>query len=160
MRFIVCAVGHRMPAWVSAAFGDYARRLARETPVDLIEVRPAPRPAKIASAAQIARSITVEAGRIRAALPTGCTVVALDEKGQSFTSLEFARRLERWRREGRDVAFVIGGADGLDAELKRGASLLLSLSSLTLPHQLVRVLLAEQLYRGVSLLHNHPYHRE
>ena len=156
----MCAVGHRMPAWVNAAFGDYVRRLPRETPVDLIEVRPAPRPAKIASVAQISRSMTAEAGRIRAALPARCTVVALDEKGKSFTSVEFAQRIERWRREARDVAFVIGGADGLDPELKRGASLLLSLSSLTLPHRLVRVLLAEQLYRGVSLLHNHPYHRE
>jgi 23S rRNA (pseudouridine1915-N3)-methyltransferase len=160
MKFIVCAVGHRMPAWVDAAFGDYVRRLPRETPVDLIEVRPPPRPLKTASAAQIARSMAAEAGRIRAALPAGCTVVALDEKGKSFTSVEFAQRLERWRREARDVAFVIGGADGLDPELKRRASLLLSLSSLTLPHRLVRVLLAEQLYRGVSLLHNHPYHRE
>ena len=160
MKFIVCAIGHRMPAWVDAAFGDYVRRLPREIPVDLIEVRPPPRPLKTASAAQIARSMAAEAGRIRAALPAGCTVVALDEKGQSFTSVEFAQRLERWRREARDVAFVIGGADGLDPELKRRASLLLSLSSLTLPHRLVRVLLAEQLYRGVSLLHNHPYHRE
>jgi len=160
MKFIVCAVGHRMPAWVDAAFGDYVRRLPRELPVDLIEVRPPPRPLKTASAAQIARSMAAEAGRIRAALPAGCTMVALDEKGKSFTSLEFAQRLERWRREARDVAFVIGGADGLDPELKRRASLLLSLSSLTLPHRLVRVLLAEQLYRGVSLLHNHPYHRE
>ena len=160
MKFIVCAVGHRMPAWVDAAFGDYVRRLPRELPIDLIEVRPPPRPLKKASAAQIVRTMAAEAGRIRAALPAGCTMVALDEKGKSFTSVQFAQRLERWRREARDVAFVIGGADGLDPELKRGASLLLSLSSLTLPHRLVRVLLAEQLYRGVSLLHNHPYHRE
>ncbi|HTO44281.1 MAG TPA: 23S rRNA (pseudouridine(1915)-N(3))-methyltransferase RlmH [Burkholderiales bacterium] len=160
MKFIVCAVGHRMPAWVDAAFGDYVRRLPRELPIDLIEVRPPPRPLKKASAAQIARTMAAEAGRIRAALPAGCTMVALDEKGKSFTSVQFAQRLERWRREARDVAFVIGGADGLDPELKRHASLLLSLSSLTLPHRLVRVLLAEQLYRGVSLLHNHPYHRE
>jgi 23S rRNA (pseudouridine1915-N3)-methyltransferase len=160
MRFIVCAVGHRMPAWVKVAFGDYVRRMPRETPIDLIEVRPAPRPAKTGSASQIAKSMTAERERIRAALPADCIVVALDERGKSFTSVELARRLERWRREARDVAFVIGGADGLDPELKHGASLLLSLSSLTLPHQLVRVLLAEQLYRGISLLHNHPYHRE
>jgi len=160
MRFIVCAVGHRMPAWVNATFGEYVRRLPREIPVDLIEVRPAPRPAKAASTAQIARSMATEAKRIRAALPAGCTVVALDEKGKSFTSVEFAQRLDRWRREARDVAFVIGGADGLAPELKHAASLVLSLSSLTLPHRLVRVLLAEQLYRGVSLLQNHPYHRE
>jgi 23S rRNA (pseudouridine1915-N3)-methyltransferase len=160
MKFIVCAVGHRMPAWVIAAFEDYVRRIPREIPVRLIEVRPAPRPAKPAGAAQVGISMTAEAARILAALPARCTVVALDEKGRSFTSLEFAQRLERWRREANDVAFVIGGADGLDPDFKRRASLLLSLSPLTLPHQLVRVLLAEQLYRGVSLLHNHPYHRK
>jgi 23S rRNA (pseudouridine1915-N3)-methyltransferase len=160
MRFIVCAVGHRMPAWVNAAFDDYVRRMPRETPIDLIEVRPAPRAAKAANAGQIAKGMATEGERIRAALPDRCTMVALDEKGKSLTSVEFAQRLERWQREARDVAFVIGGADGLDPELKHGASLLLSLSSLTLPHQLVRVLLAEQLYRGASLLRNHPYHRE
>jgi 23S rRNA (pseudouridine1915-N3)-methyltransferase len=109
---------------------------------------------------EMKKIVAVEGARIRAALAPGCAVVALDERGRSFTTSQFARRLESWRREGRDVAFVIGGADGLEPGLKLSASLLLSLSSLTLPHQLVRVLLAEQLYRGVSLLHNHPYHRE
>src|SRR5262245_34775769 len=140
MKFFVCAVGHRMPAWVNAAFGDYIRRMPRDVSIALIEVRPASRPAKATSATLIAKSIAAEGERIRAALPAGCTVVALDEKGKSFTSVEFARRIERWRREARDVALVIGGADGLDPELKHGASLLLSLSPLTFPHQLVRVL--------------------
>jgi 23S rRNA (pseudouridine1915-N3)-methyltransferase len=104
--------------------------------------------------------MAAEAGRIRAALPDGCELVALDERGKSFTTTQFAKMMEGWRQGGRDVAFVIGGADGLDAGLKKSAGLLLSLSSFTLPHQLVRVLLAEQLYRGAALLHNHPYHRE
>jgi len=160
MRLIVCSVGHRMPAWVSAGFNDYARRMPREMPIDLIEVRPERRPAKAASPAQRATMVAAEAVRIRAALPRGCAMVALDETGKSFTTSEFARRLADFRREGRDVAFVIGGADGLDPGLKQGAALLLSLSTLTLPHQLVRVLLAEQLYRCISLLQNHPYHRE
>lgn len=160
MRLIVCSVGHRVPAWVNAGFGDYARRMPREMPIELIEVRPERRPAKVASQAETAKIVAAEAVRIYAALPRSCAVVALDEKGTSFTTSEFTRRLEDFRRAGRDVAFVIGGADGLDQGLKRSASLLLSLSALTLPHQLVRVLLAEQLYRGVSLLHHHPYHRE
>lgn len=160
MRFIVCSVGHRMPAWVSAGFNDYVRRMPREMPIDLIEVRPERRPAKAVSPAQRATMLAAEAARIRAALPRGCTMVALDQTGRSFTTSEFARRLADFRREGRNVAFVIGGADGLDPGLKQSAALLLSLSALTLPHQLVRVLLAEQLYRGISLLHNHPYHRE
>jgi 23S rRNA (pseudouridine1915-N3)-methyltransferase len=156
----VCSVGHRMPAWVNAGFVDYARRMPREMPIELIEVRPERRPAKTASQAEIAKIVAAEAVRIYAALPPSCAVVALDQTGRSFTTNEFTSRLERFRRDGRDVAFVVGGADGLDRALKQSASLLLSLSELTLPHQLVRVLLAEQLYRGVSLLHHHPYHRE
>ena len=149
-----------MPAWVSAGFDNYARRMPREMPIQLIEVRPERRPAKAPSPASLARMVAAEANRIRAALPSGCTLVALDEAGRSFTTGQFARRLENFRWEGRDLAFVIGGADGLDQGLKQSAALLLSLSALTLPHQLVRVLLVEQLYRGVSLLHHHPYHRE
>jgi 23S rRNA (pseudouridine1915-N3)-methyltransferase len=145
---------------VSAGFDDYARRMPRETPMHLIEVRPERRPAKAPSPASLARMLATEAIRIHAALPPVCTVVALDEAGSSFTTSQFARRLEAFRREGRDVAFVIGGADGLDQGLKQSAALLLSLSPLTLPHQLVRVLLVEQLYRCASLLHQHPYHRE
>ena len=160
MRLIVCCVGQRAPAWVSAGFDDYARRMPREMPIHLVEVRPERRPAKAPGAASLARMVTLEAERIRAALPSACTVVALDETGRSFTTSQFARRLEEFRREGRDVAFVIGGADGLDKGLKQSAALLLSLSTMTLPHQLVRVLLVEQLYRGASLLQHHPYHRE
>ena len=160
MKLILCAVGHRMPAWVSAGFEDYARRMPREMPIELIEIRPEQRPAKTASAALTAKIMAAEAGRIRAALPDGGEVVALDERGKSLTTAQFARMMESWRQHGCDVAFIIGGADGLDAGLKKSAGLLLSLSSFTLPHQLVRVLLAEQLYRGAALLHNHPYHRE
>ena len=160
MKLILCAVGHRMPPWVGAGFEDYARRMPREMPIELIEIRPEQRPAKAASTAQIAKIMAAEGTRIRAALPTDCALVALDERGKSFTTSQFAQQLERWRQGGRDVGFVIGGADGLDAGLKASADLLLSLSSFTLPHQLVRVVLAEQLYRGAALLHNHPYHRE
>jgi 23S rRNA (pseudouridine1915-N3)-methyltransferase len=149
-----------MPAWVNAGFEDYIRRMPREMPVELIEIRPERRPAKTASAAQMARIMAAEAGRIMAVLPADCELVALDERGKALTTSQLARTMEDWRRNGRDVAFVIGGADGLDAGLKKSAGLLLSLSSFTLPHQLVRVLLAEQLYRGAALLHNHPYHRE
>jgi 23S rRNA (pseudouridine1915-N3)-methyltransferase len=104
--------------------------------------------------------LEAEARRIRAALPAGCRTVALDEHGKTFTTAELARLLQDWMHEGGDTAFVIGGADGLQPALKRDAPLTLSLSRMTLPHQLVRVLLAEQLYRSISLLHGHPYHRE
>src|SRR5262245_49056653 len=122
MKFLVCAVGHRMPAWVSAGFEDYARRMPREMPVELIEIRPEQRLPK-ASAAQNARIMAAEAVRIHAALPPDCLLIALDERGKSLTTAQFARLMEDWRQDGRDVAFVIGGADGLDSGLKKSAGL-------------------------------------
>jgi len=158
MKLIVCAVGHRMPGWVAAGFQAYAGRMPRETALELVEVRPEPRPDK-PSPAIITKIMAAEAQRVLACLPAGCRTVALDERGKPVTSEQLAGLLREWMREGNDVAFVIGGADGLDVQLKSRASLLLSLSSLTLPHQLARVLLAEQLYRASSMLRNHPYHR-
>jgi 23S rRNA (pseudouridine1915-N3)-methyltransferase len=106
------------------------------------------------------RILAAEGERILAAIPPGSVKVALDERGKAQTTAELARRLADWMQQGRDVAFLIGSADGLDRGLKAGADLLLALSAMTLPHALVRVLLAEQLYRAVSLNQNHPYHRE
>jgi 23S rRNA (pseudouridine1915-N3)-methyltransferase len=159
LRLLVLAVGNRMPAWVSAGFEEYARRMPRESPLHLLEIRPERRPAGDATLGHVARMLKSEAERLRAVVPAGAFVVGLDERGQSYDTQRFARLLEGWLREGRDVAFLIGGADGLEPGLKRSAHLLLSLSAMTLPHQLVRVLLAEQLYRAASLLRNHPYHR-
>ncbi len=158
MRLLILAVGHKMPAWVSMGFEDYARRMPRDMPLQLVEIRPQPR-SGAATPAQIDRMLKLEAQRLRAAVPAGATSVALDERGRAASTEELARRLEGWRQAGSDVAFLIGGADGLDTELKRSAQLMLSLSAMTLPHQLVRVLLAEQLYRAASLLQGHPYHR-
>jgi len=158
MRLIVCAVGHRMPAWIAAGFAEFAGRMPREAAIQLIEVRPESRPAK-PSPAIITKIMAAEGKRMLACLPEDCLTVALDERGRSATTAQLAQMMQDWMRAGRDVAFLIGGADGLDERVKQDASLTLSLSSMTLPHQLVRVLLAEQLYRAVSLLHNHPYHR-
>lgn len=146
-----------MPAWVTAGFAEYAKRMPREMPLQLKELKPAQRSN---AAGDVGRWLQAEAGRIRDAMPAGASRVVLDEHGRSFPTRRLAEHLERWRRDGRDVAFVIGGADGLAPEIKGGADLLWSLSPLTLPHGLVRVVLAEQLYRAASLLANHPYHRE
>lgn len=159
MRLLILAVGHKMPAWVSMGFEDYARRMPRDTPLQLVEVRPQPRSKGVDVPAQIDRMLKLEAQRLRSAIPAGATCVALDEHGKTASTQDLARWLEGWRREGADVAFLIGGADGLELELKQSAHLMLSLSAMTLPHQLVRVLLAEQLYRAASLLQGHPYHR-
>jgi 23S rRNA (pseudouridine1915-N3)-methyltransferase len=160
VKLHLLAVGHRMPAWVATGFEDYARRFPRDTPLLLREIRPEPRGTAEPSPALVERLLRSEATRLRNALPAGAVAVALDERGEALTTRQFAQMLSRWLPEGRDLAFLVGGADGLDPEIKRSAQVVLSLSAMTLPHQLVRVLLAEQLYRAVSLLRNHPYHRD
>lgn len=159
MKLSVLAVGHRMPAWVTAGFTEYAQRMPREMSLHLKEVKPAQRSSG-AGPGDVVRWLQTEAERIAAATPAAAQRIVLDEHGQGFPTRTLAMRLERWRSDGRDLAFIIGGADGLAPELKARADLLWSLSPLTLPHGLVRVVLAEQLYRAVSMLSNHPYHRE
>jgi len=155
MQFVIAAVGHRMPSWIEAGFDEYARRMPPESRIQLKEIKPVER-----SGGRSADTVmAAERTRIEAALPKGACVVALDERGRDLTSVQLAEAMQRWRGEGRDVAFVIGGADGLDAGFKAGADMLLRISSLTLPHGMVRVLLAEQLYRAWSITQNHPYHR-
>ena len=155
MKLRIVALGHRMPAWVDAGFNDYARRMPRDLRVELTALKPESRSQGKSAAALLA----AEARHIGAACKDA-RVIALDEHGKSWTTRELASRLEAWRADARDVAFVIGSADGLDASVKHGAAHTVALSALTLPHGLVRVLLAEQLYRAVSLLSAHPYHRD
>jgi 23S rRNA (pseudouridine1915-N3)-methyltransferase len=159
MKFQVAAVGHRMPTWIDVGFDEYARRLPRGLRIELTEIKPAVRTAS-PSKALVKQWQTLEVERIRAAMPAHSVCVVLDERGKGLTTAALARQIERWRQEARDVVFVIGGADGTTAELQQSAALLWSLSPLTLPHGLCRVILAEQIYRAVSLLAGHPYHRE
>jgi 23S rRNA (pseudouridine1915-N3)-methyltransferase len=156
MKFLVASVGHKMPEWISAGFNEYAKRMPREARIELLEIKPEPR----TGGKTTAQIMQAEAQRIEAALPASCLRIALDERGAAWTTRQLADRIQSWMGEGRDVAFIIGGADGLHPSVKDGAQQLLALSALTLPHAMVRVLLAEQLYRAHSLLHNHPYHRE
>jgi 23S rRNA (pseudouridine1915-N3)-methyltransferase len=143
-----------MPAWVTAGFAEYARRLPRDCVLQLLELKPEPRD----RGKTVAQMLAAEAARIRAACGD-CSIVALDERGSGWTTRQLADNLQQWRDAGANVAFVIGSADGLDAALKRTAAVRLALSAMTLPHGLVRVLLAEQLYRAASLSAGHPYHR-
>jgi 23S rRNA (pseudouridine1915-N3)-methyltransferase len=156
MRLVVVAVGHRLPAWTRAGFDEFARRMPRELPLELIEVKAEARNAGKAPLAMM----EAEAGRIETVLPSRCRRVILDEHGADFTSAALARRLEEWRCGGEDIAFIIGGPDGLAPVFKASAHESIRLSSLTLPHALVRPLLAEALYRAWSITRNHPYHRE
>ena len=156
MKLIVAAVCARPPEWVAAGWTEYAKRLPRELPLELLEIRPAPRTSGKTAQAMLAQ----EATRIEAQLPAGCRRIALDERGDAPTTRKLAERLAKWMASGDDVAFIIGGPDGLDARIKSTAHETMRLSSLTLPHALVRVILAEALYRAASLLKGHPYHRD
>jgi 23S rRNA (pseudouridine1915-N3)-methyltransferase len=156
VKLVVVAVGLKMPRWVDEAFTEYAKRMPRTAKLELVAVRPEPR----VEGRTVEQMLGLEAARIAAAVPDRARTVALDERGREFTSAALARWLEHRLREGIDTAFLIGGPDGLAPRLKDKAETLMRLSAMTLPHGLVRVLLAEQIYRAMSILRNHPYHRE
>lgn len=156
MRLLLVAVGDRLPAWAEAAYTEYAKRMPRNARIELKALRPDPRGAGRTPE----QSMAAEGARILAAIPPGARRIVLDERGRDLTTRDLARLIEHWRADGRDCAFVIGGADGLAPEVRRDADSTIRLSSMTLPHALARVLLAEQLYRAVSILENHPYHRD
>ncbi len=154
MKIRVVTVGHRPPAWVTEAVSDYSSRLPREFELQWQEIKPLARTSTTA-----AKAMALEAQAIRQALPDRCRLVILDERGEDLDSARFGQRFSRWRDNGDAIAIVIGGADGIAPELKAQADEALRLSSMTLPHALVRVVLAEQIFRAWSLLANHPYHR-
>lgn len=155
MRLCIVAVGQRMPEWAEQAYADYARRFPPELKLELRAVRTQVRSGQTRQAL-----LAAEATRIEAALPKAAWRVVLDEHGRALRTEGLAQRLAAWMQGGRDVAFLIGGPDGLAPALIGAADETLRLSDLTLPHAMVRVLLAEQLYRAWSMLAHHPYHRE
>lgn len=155
MQLIIAAVGHKMPAWISTGFNEYAKRMPPELRIQLKEIKPVDRTGN----GNTAGAIATESDRIEAAIPRDSCRIALDERGRDLTTIELSTYLLKWQQEGRDVTFIIGGADGLDPKIKSKAVMLLRISSLTLPHGMVRVMLAEQLYRAWSITQNHPYHR-
>jgi len=156
MKLIIVSVGHKMPDWITTGFNEYAKRMPREAKIEILEIRPEPR----STGKSVKQILAAEAQRILAVLPQDCLRIAMDEHGEQPTTGKLAEQMQEWMREGRDVAFIIGGADGLDVAVKQAAHRQMALSALTLPHAMVRVLLAEQLYRAHSMMHNHPYHRE
>lgn len=156
MNITVLAVGTKMPSWVQAAVNDYGKRFTQEIRFQIKEIKPEKRGAGV----NAVQGMAAEEKRILAAIPAQSFVVVLDEHGQSPTSIQLANWLRDWQEQGQHVCFIIGGADGLTDTVKARARLIMRLSSLTLPHGMVRVMLTEQLYRAQSILHNHPYHRE
>lgn len=155
MKLKILSVGHKMPSWVELACAEYLKRMPRELATEIIEIKPDKR----ASGKNSEVVQEAEAKRILEIVNKDYLIV-LDERGQSVTSLQLATKMQHWQTLGRDVALVIGGADGIHATLKQKADWLWSLSSLTMPHGLVRVMLSEQLYRAYTVIQNHPYHKE
>jgi rRNA large subunit m3Psi methyltransferase RlmH len=155
MRIKIVSFGQRLPIWINQGVAEYLNRLPRDWSVDLVELKPEPR----GQGKSIAQILTLEARRVLASCENAVKIV-LDERGQSWTTRQLADHMTQWRLAARDVSLIVGSADGLDASLKKEADQRWSLSPLTLPHGIVRIVLAEQLYRAVSLLNNHPYHRE
>ena len=156
MQLLVAAVGQRMPAWVQQGWAEYAGRFPRGLSLELREI-PLARRGRNAAIDTLRET---EGRALLAAVPAGHRIVALDECGDQWTTVELARRLELWMREERGVCFLVGGPDGLTDDCRKAARDLWGLSRLTLPHAMVRVLLAEQLYRAWTVTQNHPYHRE
>lgn len=155
MKARLLAVGERAPPWVAQGFAEYQKRLSHWLPLELVEIAPGLR----GRGRDAARAQSDESQRVVSALPKHAHVVLLDGRGRAHDSAALARRLEAWRQQGRDLAFLIGGPEGHGEETLAKADELWSLGPLTLPHMLVRLLVAEQLYRAASLLANHPYHR-
>ena len=145
-----------MPAWVQTAWDEYAKRLPADCALELREIKPEPR----TSGKTPAQMMAAEAKRIDAAIGSQPLRIALDERGRDLTTRALSEHLQTWRNSGGDVAIIVGGPDGLDPDLKKSCQGMIRLSSLTLPHPMVRVVLSEQLYRAWAILTNHPYHRD
>jgi 23S rRNA (pseudouridine1915-N3)-methyltransferase len=155
VKILILAVGHRMPDWVLTAWDDYAKRMPADWSISLKEIKPEPR----TSGKTPQQMMLAEAKRIEAAIPDQTLRIALDEHGRDFTTQMFASKLQSWHNSSQNIAIIIGGADGLDPNLKSSCEGLIRLSSMTMPHPMVRVFLVEQIYRAWSILVNHPYHR-
>ncbi len=155
MHLRILAIGERMPSWVAEGFAEYRKRLSRELPVELVEIKPGLR----GKGRDDARAIVDEGAAVLAALPRDTHVVALDGRGTPWSSEQLAAQVAQWRMAGRDVAILIGGPDGHARDVLARANQRWSLGPLTLPHMLVRLLLVEQLYRATTIIAGHPYHR-
>jgi 23S rRNA (pseudouridine1915-N3)-methyltransferase len=156
MRLTLYAVGNKMPSWVAQGFNEYSRRFPRDVSFHLVEITPGKR----GKNADISRILEKEGQQLLAAIPKGNRIVTLEVEGKPWTTPQLAQQLERWQLDGRDVALLVGGPEGLSPACIKASEQKWSLSALTLPHPMVRVIVAESLYRAWSVNTNHPYHRE
>ncbi len=155
MRILLLAVGQKMPVWIEQGYQEYAQRMPAEARLELKEIAPGKR----GKNADIKRIVDDEGQRLIAAIPRSAHIVVLDVDGRGHSTEQLAQRMDDWMHSGQDICLLVGGPEGLSAECRALADEKWSLSPLTFPHPLVRVILAEQLYRAWSVLRNHPYHR-
>jgi len=155
LKALLISVCDKLPGWVKDGFTDYQSRLKQSVPLEVLDLSLGQR----GKNADLKRALADEGQRMLRAIPKNSRVIALDSDGASWSSEQLAQQLSQWQQEGRDLCFLIGGPDGLDQSCLQAAQLKLSFGAMTLPHALVRIVLAEQLFRAVCLLSNHPYHR-
>ncbi len=155
MKALVVSLCDKVPAWVKEGFADYQARLKQSLPLEVLDLSLGQR----GKNADLKRVLADEGQRMQRAIPKNSRVIALDGDGANWSSEQLAQQLASWQQEGRDLCFLIGGPDGLDTSCLQAAHTKLSLGAMTLPHALVRIILAEQLFRAVCVLSNHPYHR-
>ncbi|MDH5178801.1 MAG: 23S rRNA (pseudouridine(1915)-N(3))-methyltransferase RlmH [Gammaproteobacteria bacterium] len=155
MQIHLIAVGHRMPDWVNQGYAEYARRMPAESSLQLVEIPLVKR----SKGSDLARLMEQEGEKMLAAIPKDCLVVALEVTGKSWSTEQLADRMSDWMQSGRKIALLVGGPEGLAPACRQRADASWSLSALTLPHPLVRIVVAEQLYRATCILKNHPYHK-
>lgn len=155
MRVHIIAMGDRMPTWVEHGYQEYAKRLGSELQLHLHELTAEKR----GKSADVKRILQKEGERMLQAIPANCEVIALDREGQSLSTEMLADKLQQWLGAGRDLAILIGGPEGMSPQCLQRAQLRLSFSAMTFPHPLVRIILAEQIYRAYSIIKNHPYHK-
>lgn len=156
MRINLIAVGKRSPAWVENSFREYSKRLPRELAVNLIEISPAAQSSKNSTESKIKKEIKL----IQSAIPKNNLVIALDEHGKLFSSKQLAIKIDNYMQQGQEISIIIGGADGLGDNFKKYVDEIWSLSKMTLPHALVKIIIIEQIYRAWTIINNHPYHRQ
>ncbi len=156
MKIHLIAVGKKMPEWINTGYSEFSKRMPPELQINLIEITPSTRN----KSTSIEKNIKEEGERIQSAIPDNSKLIVPDEKGKDFSCIALSKEMESWLPRGEAISIVIGGTDGIDPVIKQQADEKWSLSSLTLPHALVRVVVAEQLYRAWSILKGHPYHRE
>ncbi len=156
MQITLYAVGNKMPAWISQGFDQYCRRFPRDMSFNLVEIAPGKR----GKNADIARILDKEGEQMLATIAKGSRIVTLEVEGKPWTTPSLANQLERWQLDGRNVALLVGGPEGLSPLCIKASEQRWSLSPLTLPHPMVRLIVAESIYRAWSINNNHPYHRE